>query len=498
MVVRRYARCMPRRQDDDVAGGPDVPGRRSLMVGAGFLLAAGATLAVFLTDEAQYLRIAVVAVAWAFVLATFAAGRRGGDKAAAAAREAQLRRAYEHELDLEVAARREYELQLENELRRESEQGMREELDALRTELTALADLREQVAGVAAMGSEIAALTALRDEVARVAAMREDILALGSLREELGRLDGLRDDMGRLRAELTEQLSSEMLIERIVMRTQASRVPGEPTRTLDAVWNEETPRELTGGWPAVRLDEPRETRHVEHVRVERTDVRPSPEPRPRETHTAAAWTPPAPPTTTFAGPQPARLGPPPTPAGGSSGAVRPAPADPAPAGPSTTSFPLLPQATPVEPPAPPVAPPPSPLDWLVARELLDTPGEQQAWQPAPGPPQPTPRRRRGDDLEPPPVPEAEARTTERPSPAPRNRIEDRGGYRVAMPEVPTPPPAAPAPPPSPPASSPGSGNRLAEILAENGVSPAAGGRRRRRYRDDDDSDDVLSRVLGRE
>ena len=101
----------------------------------------------------------------------------------------------------------------------------------------ALAELREQVAGVAALGSEIAALTALRDEVARVAAMRDDILALGSLRQELGRLNDLRDDMGRLRAELTEQLSSEMLIERIVMRTQASRVRsfGVPRRIAVSV-----------------------------------------------------------------------------------------------------------------------------------------------------------------------------------------------------------------------------------------------------------------------
>jgi len=383
---------MPRRQDDDVAGGPGVPGRRSLVAAGGFLLAAGATLAVFLTDDPQYLRIAVVAVAWAFVLATFAAGRRGGDKAAAAAREAQLRRAYEHEFDLEVAARREYELALENELRRESEQGMREELDALRTELGALADLREQVAGVAALGSEIAALTALRDEVARVAAMRDDILALGSLRQELGRLNDLRDDMGRLRAELTEQLSSEMLIERIVMRTQASRVPGEPTRTLDAVWNEETPRELTGGWPAVRLDE---TRQFEQVRVERTDVRPSSEPRPRETHTAASWTPPAPPTTTFAGPQPSRLGPPPSPAGVSPAPVRPAPVDPVPVGPSTTSFPLLPQAAQqllllLRHPVPPhrsaaPAPPPVALHGLVVLRLPRLP---------PRPPLPLGPRRR--------------------------------------------------------------------------------------------------------
>ena len=473
-AARRYAWYVPSRQDDDVAGGPDLPGRRSLVVGAGFLLAAGATFAVFLTDNPQYLRIAVVAVAWAFVLATFAAGRRGGDRQAAAAREAQLRRAYEHELDLEAAARREYELELENELRREAEQGMREELAALRTELAALAELRTQVAGVAALGADLAGLAALRDEVARVAAMREDVLALGSLRQELGQLHELRDDMGRLRAELTEQLSSEMLIERIVMRTQASRLPGEPTRTLDASWNDDTPRELTGGWPAARLDEPRETRHVEQVRVERADVRPVADPRPRETHTAASWTPPAPPTTTFAGPQPSRLGPPPSPAGASagSGAARPAPADP-----------------------PPVEPP-SPLDWLVARELLDTPDGPQV---RPTPPQPSPRRRRGDEPELPSVPDAEARTTERPSPTPRRRIEDRGGYRVAMPETPPVPHEAPAPAPaSEPATSPGSAGRLAEILAENGVTPATGGRRRRRYREDDDSDDVLSRVLGRD
>ena len=173
-----------------------------------------------------------------------------------------------------------------------------------------------------------------------------------------------------------------------------------------------------------------------------------------------------------------------------------------PAGPSTTSSPLLPQAAPVELPPPPVARPSRaaalPLDWLVARELLDTPAAPQAWEPTPEPAQPPPRRRRGDDAEVPPVPAAEARTTERPSPTPRTRIEDRGGYRVAMPEVP-PAAAAPAPPtgrrpPRPPA--PGAG--WPRSWPRTGWSPATGGRRRRRYRDDDESDDVLSRVLGRD
>jgi hypothetical protein len=48
------------------------------------------------------------------------------------------------------------------------------------------------------------------------------------------------------------------------------------------------------------------------------------------------------------------------------------------------------------------------------------------------------------------------------------------------------------PEPAPPRN-----NRLAEILAENGISPSTG-RRRRRYRDEDEPDDVLARVLGRD
>jgi hypothetical protein len=141
-----------------------------------------------------------------------------------------------------------------------------------------------------------------------------------------------------------------------------------------------------------------------------------------------------------------------------------------PAAPPTTSFPLTP--TPAEPP-------PSPLEWLAARSLLDPPT-------APSLPEVAPRRRRSDDGPADPVDPAVAQTTQRPAvPAkPVVRIDDRGGYRVAVREEP-----APEPEPST------QGNRLAEILAENGVSPATGGRRRRRYRDEDDSDDVLARIL---
>src|SRR3954470_20640323 len=366
---------MPRREDDDVAPRPDAPSTRTLTFVGGFALAVAATLAVFLTDNPQYLRLAVVAVAWAFVLAIFAAGRRSTDRVAAAARERELRRAYEVELEREVAARHEYELELENELRRETEDSMRYELDALRGDIAALSGLRDEVARVSDLRGDIAALTALREEVARVAALRDDVAALNALRQDLGQLAELRADMGRLRAELTEQLSSEMLVERIVMRTQASRLPTagqEPPRALEGSWVEDVPpRELTGGWPAVRLDEaveraaarpPVPTRRPTPYRRTRPEDRPAEGSRPWDAPLPAApWE--APPTTAWpavlgSSPEPTPeqpvAGPPPwsslsrheDPSTASRHAAREA-ETPAP---STTAFPMSP---------PPAAAPPS-------------------------------------------------------------------------------------------------------------------------------------------
>ncbi len=502
---RRYAGVMPLREDD-VAPRTGVPDRRVLIQAAGFVLAIAATLAVFLTENAQVLRLAVVGVAWAFVLATIAAGRRSTDRVTARAREAELRRAYESELEREVAARREYELELEAELRREAEESMRAELDALRADLAGLSGFRDELARVADVRADITVLSSLRDEVARVAALRDDVAALASLRQELGQVAELRADMGRLRAELTEQLSSEMLIERIVMRTQASRLGSElhdaPGRALDAAtrWSDDAPpRELTGGWPAVRLDEPRETRHFEQVRVEHATARPPVPPSP--------VSPPAvPPTTTW------QAAPPPWEAPAWQGPSWETPATASWETPVTASSledrwstptsysedeatPLW-SATaqadtgghqvrpatpaPVPPTGPPtvLSPPSSPLEWLAARSLIDA-------EPTSFRPEVPPRRRRGDAE---PADPAAAPTMQRPavSANPPIRIDDRGGYRVRVQEEqPTEPPATPA-----------QEKRLADILAENGAGPPSGGRRRRRYRDEDEPDDVLARVLG--
>jgi hypothetical protein len=143
--------------------------------------------------------------------------------------------------------------------------------------------------------------------------------------------------------------------------------------------------------------------------------------------------------------------------------------------------------TPIAPPpvALPVEPPPSPLEWLAARSLLDPTPEPSV--PASSLPEVPPRRRRRDDEPPQDVRDPAVAATEQrpavPASAPRVRIDDRGGYRVAVRDVEPPEPTT-------------QDNRLAEILAENGGSPASG-RRRRRYRNEDEPDDVLSRVLGR-
>jgi hypothetical protein len=454
---------MPRPLDDDLPRG-SAPGRRgssgdrlpgardglntrTLTLVGGFALAVGATVAVFVTDNRVYLRIAVLAVAWAFVLATLAVGRRSADQVSAEAREARLRHAYELELEREVTARREYELELEHDLRRESEDAMRDELDALRAEIASLARLRDEVAGVSAMRHDLADLAALRDDVARVAELRDDVAALTAFRADLGQLAELRADLSRFRAELGEQLSSEMLVERIVMRTQGGRLGPDTGRFEQSVrpldvssrWADDSPpRELTGGWPAIRLDDSRQTSHVEPVRADRSVPGSAPS-------TSAMWS----------------------------------------SAPETSAFPSV---APTPPPAPSPDPTETPLEWLTARSLVD-----------PAPVRPAP---------PPPVPpstQVRASVAARPSPRPRptppppsvrlqadlapvRRRPDEAGSSTAE------RPVASANQPAP--GAPGTDGRLAEILAENGVSPATGSRRRHRYRDDDEPDDVLARVLG--
>ncbi|MGY1820632.1 DUF6779 domain-containing protein [Geodermatophilus sp. SYSU D00079] len=406
---------------------------------AGFVLAVAATVVVFVTDDPEVLRLAVVGAAWAFVLAALATSRRsGGEPAdrgelaaverAAAEREAELRLAYELELEREVAARREAELRAENDVRRETEQAVRTELDALRGELARVAELRRDMAQVTELRRDLGQVAELRRDVAALGELRAGLSRLGDLQGDLAQLAELRADVGRLRTELAEQLSGEMLVERIMLRTQSSRSVADPpaTRTIDAAGWSAPVSELTAARPALR-----------------------PEDLPGD-----AWARP----------------------GDGVRAGQPA---------ATAAV----AAT---------APPPPPLDWLAERALVEPEEADSARRSrhaaAAAPPRPRPTR--------PPVgvpePEQRRRHTDGPHRRPPVPAEQPTEQRPALgaDRSPAPGPTRPAAPAAP--DEPGTGSsRLAEILAENGVAAPSGARRRRRYREDDDGDDVLSRVLGR-
>jgi hypothetical protein len=444
---------------------------------AGLVLALVATVAVFSTDDARFLPVALLAACWTLLVTAFLAGGRRADQVAAQAREAELRHAHEVEREREVAARARYELELAQRLRRETEEGMRREL----------ADLRSDLAGLAGL--------------------RGDLAALGEL----------RTDLGRLRGELAEQLSGELLVERMVMRAQTVRLPAERSghddRTLDGgpaggSWG----RTTVARWTDDR-DEPGSS--VDPVATARA-LRPAPSPSAE----APPW---AEPTQRLA-------------------RVDGAPAD----GPT------------VDGPAPR-----SPLEWLVDRPVVG-PGDltgpaldaaptpvpvDRAHPAGPAPTAPAADTEPAADSEPAVATESDGTgapgepAAERPVPRSRYRVgldaaaagpgavAPRRHRRAAEPTAesvapaepsvadptPAPQPVAPQPvDPQPvpdadpaaetraaagaPREAPGSA-RLAQILAGSGVTPAPG-RRRRRYRDEDDpqpqpQDDVLARVLGR-
>ena len=480
---RPYAAPMAGRREDSTPDHPadagprsQTPDRRRRWRAAGLvvglLLAAGGTAAVLYTDDARHLRVALLATCWAFLVAAFLAGGRRGDQVAAEGREAELRHAYDLELEREVAARKAHELELERRLRREAEDGMRREL----------------------------------------AGLRADLAGLSGLRDDLSALGELRADLGRLRTELTEQLSGELLIERMVMRAQAVRLPADRSpdddRRLDGATATLGPRSSTWEHATVerRPDSREEIAGSRALAAPTPPVEASPAPRPAATPTPTSTRRLARVDDDVRAETPAA--PPPLPADPSAldGVGSPAEAPVAVAEPGPTPRPPAPE--PVRPERLPAEPP-------AAERPLPVPGPGTAGRPtpaprsryrvgldAPPPGEPAPRRHRraaepDDERTPGGSTRIDSRTAEEPAvAAPVARLADGPVWSWSPDVGPAPPAAAPAAP----ADAHASGHaRLEQILADSGVDPAPG-RRRRRYRDDDgpQPDDVLARVLGRQ
>ena len=120
-------------------------GRPWLVVG--FVLAIGATLALVLSDDLRYLRLGIVAALWAALIGAFLAVKYRKSAAQSEDAVAEAQAVYELELEREIAARREYELEMEAEKSSVADSKGREELEALRAEVSALRDSLQSLFG---------------------------------------------------------------------------------------------------------------------------------------------------------------------------------------------------------------------------------------------------------------------------------------------------------------------------------------------------------------
>lgn len=98
----------------------------------------GATVLVVFTQEARWLRFAVILGLWSALIAAFAMAWSRHDARTADLRAEEIERTYELELHREISARREYEVGVSEAAREDAENRHREELTGLREQLDRL------------------------------------------------------------------------------------------------------------------------------------------------------------------------------------------------------------------------------------------------------------------------------------------------------------------------------------------------------------------------
>ncbi|OQO92837.1 hypothetical protein B1813_11915 [Saccharomonospora piscinae] len=113
----------------------------------GFLLALGATVALVLTDDLRWIRLAVVAALWAALIGALMAAQYRRQAATSEKSASKAQQIYELELQKEISARREHELEIESETRRRVESESRDELEALREEMRTLRENLQNLFG---------------------------------------------------------------------------------------------------------------------------------------------------------------------------------------------------------------------------------------------------------------------------------------------------------------------------------------------------------------
>lgn len=136
----------------------------------GVTLAGGATIALVLADDIRYLRLGIVAALWAALVGGFLAVRYRKQATSTEEAVTQAQEIYELELEREIAARREFELELESEAREREGDGARKELEELRAEIGALRESLQSLFG----GEVLLERLSLTAQATRMRALREE------------------------------------------------------------------------------------------------------------------------------------------------------------------------------------------------------------------------------------------------------------------------------------------------------------------------------------
>ncbi|MBP2475204.1 hypothetical protein JOF53_004076 [Crossiella equi] len=206
------------RSDSTAEPRSTVRGNGIALLVAVLALAATAAVVLVVSDDARWLRLGVVAALWAALVGAFAAARyrkQAGDRAQ---RAEELHRVYELELECEVAARREYELEVESKTREKLEQESRSELEDLRKELRSLRENLEALLG----GEVLVERVALRAESTRMRSLPDQ------------RRLAISDRSDRVIASAEERIRkiTANAVEQPVVRAQATRTDAVESTAL--------------------------------------------------------------------------------------------------------------------------------------------------------------------------------------------------------------------------------------------------------------------------
>ncbi|RAS60260.1 hypothetical protein C8D87_112156 [Lentzea atacamensis] len=200
-------------------------GSGRLLLVAALTLALAAAAVLVASDSARMLRLAVVAALWAALVGAFLAAKYRKQVAERDDEVADLQSVYELELEREVAARREYELEIESETRKRIEEESRADIESLRADLRALRDNLEALLG----GDVLVERVALRAESTRLRSLASDAQRLSSLQEK--RVINAKPAITTSMSAATEKPSERTeLIERVAHDAKVQPPRREPAR----------------------------------------------------------------------------------------------------------------------------------------------------------------------------------------------------------------------------------------------------------------------------